>query len=385
MGGFFRNIAPYASVFQGQQQGQAASNYAQQEVEQRKIQDQLQRALLMGKLQDMQAQQKALSGLPADEQQFLNLPGGNVKDWTSRQERTTKASALADQMYQAAMDTSKPVQERMDLFQRAASLRVHPELIDLPENQKYGSGTTKPPTQPFRPFTADSTVQAFEGYGPDGKPIIQPLGAAKAPATSEDKFNDMPIGAVPGKTWLKPDGTPFEDPGMSVRDARAAGGVLLTDKDRDLLGQAQEASANLDGILETGEKVLPKSTEPGVGNLVLDPIKRSIRMRTDPTYAAYAHSLAGIIPYMRNLAGVGRVNQTEMDLIVSRLQNANTLPALQSAVTEANRIINNAKANLTKAGKFTTSGDSGNADKSIGWSPDGREVMQRSDGSKYLK
>ena len=51
----------------------------------------------------------------------------------------------------------------------------------------------------------------------------------------------------------------------------------------------------------------------------------------------------------------------------------------------ANRIIDNAKNNLVKAGKFDTGSAPTNSDTSIGWSPDGREVMQRPDGSKYLK
>ena len=184
MGGFLRSFAPYAAVLQGQQQGQNATDYYRQQAQQKQIEDQLNRALLMGKLQDMQTQQKALAAAPPEEQQFLNLHG-NVKDWTSRQERTTKANSVSDQMYQDAMDPSKSAQERMDLFQRSANLRAHPELIDLPENQRYGSGTTKPLTKPFHTFSTAEGEQAFEGYDASGNPIIKRVGGNKPSSAGE--------------------------------------------------------------------------------------------------------------------------------------------------------------------------------------------------------
>jgi hypothetical protein len=379
MGGFLRNMAPFAAVLQGQQQAQ-----------QQQISDQLNRALLMGKLQDMQTQQKALSGTSPDEQQFLNL-GGNVKDWTSRQERTTKASSMADQMYQDAMDPSKPAQERMDLFQRAANMRAHPELIDLPENQRYGSGATKtPPPKPFHTFSTAEGEQAFEGYDASGNPIINRVGGNKPSSAGAGTELRQIYDPVKGTTsWqYVPKSGPAGSSAGEVRPPMGSNAI------------AESSATNMElSQLKTSLNALGASSGvPNWGRVALQKM-----------------GLASADPRMTDMLGQVSVINTTLTGLVMRSWGSRNAVAAQKMIDlhvpkpeDSPALIMQKIDDWQKPGGYldvykvmmgATGGDAGGVGPAAGpaagpadagkfkgtWAPDGREIWVRPDGSKYLK
>jgi hypothetical protein len=188
------------------------------------------------------------------------------------------------------------------------------------------------------------------------------------------KFENTPIGALTGRTMLTPGGKPWPDPRMTVGEAARRGGILLTDKDADQFANSIAAEKNLDTLLQAGGMVLPKKVPTGIGETVRDiainPAKRYILAKVDPRYAGYEHAKAGIISYVRELARVGRINNSELNLIVSRLNNAQTFPALKSAVDTARQIMRQDRATLVRAGRLSESSEP----PIIGYTPDGTPI-----------
>jgi len=195
--------------------------------------------------------------------------------------------------------------------------------------------------------------------------------AEQAPA---QKFENTPIGALTGRTMLTPGGKPWPDPRMTVGEAARRGGILLTDKDADQFASSIAAEKNLDTLLQAGGMVLPKKVPTGIGetarDIAINPAKRYILAKVDPRYAGYEHAKAGIISYVRELARAGRINNSELNLIVSRLNNAQTFPALKSAVDTARQIMRQDRATLVRAGRLSESSEP----PIIGYTPDGTPI-----------
>ena len=338
-------FADQSNYFQGLQQNRIQQAYLQ------KLQEMQSRQSAMKNFLEMQRQQQADKFKTQDEQRL----GDYLKIAQQRQTNTVaQQKALAD-LYGGlhGLDSKATVNDAAPLAAAAAS-------AGLPQ-----------------PAIASAIKLRF----PEA-----------AGGSAVEKWLSAPLGEpLAGHTIMTPEGEPFSDPMMTRADALKAGGVMLTDKDADLLRQSKSASANLQGILEAGKQILPMT--PSVGAATVGPMQRWARTKMgDPVYADYSHALAGIIPYMRSLAGVGRVNQTELNLIVDRLQSANTYPALEAAVKRANQIIDDANAGITQAGRLTPSGR-GMASSAmssapsnaqiVGYTPEGKAVYQRPGGKPF--
>ena len=355
------------------------------QIQQRQLEEQLKRAQLMMQLQDASEQRKLLSGLPQDEQTYLKL-GGSISDYTKRGERSTKANALADQYYQQSLDPNLPMDQRLRAANLAAQYRAHPELVD--EAAQLGKGIGEKGPRGFLLVDKDTGLPwQGQGQAPDNYIPVSEYNNLHNPSreTPVQKFGDTPIGALKGQTMLKTSGEPFTDPRMTVDEAIAEGGALMTNDAAKRFGSSVSAERNLDTLDQAGKQVLPANVPTGFGetlrDITVNPARRAILARVDPRYAAYEHSKAGIITYVRELAKAGRINQAELDIIVDRLNNAQTYPALQSAVGTAREIIQQDRASLTQAGKLSPS--AGNSSlrtpvyvggKLVGYTTDGKTM-----------
>ena len=353
MGGFVRNFAPYAAVLQGQQQGEAANQAYQKQIQDRQLEDLLRRQLLLGQLRDARSQRDALGALPKDEQQYLNLPGASIGDWQKRQDVKVQATAMRDQIYQSALDPNLPLEEKLRRMQMVVNLDQHPELMSLPEYQKFGSATEKTPTRPFHPFTADSTVQAFEGYDASGKPILQSLGAAKPAAeTPSQKMQDTPLGLLKGINVVSPDGTPWPNTVDTYAQAIAKGGVPISDANQKILAMNMSADAELQNLLSAGQAVLPGGSASGLSKAAA-PLKIGTEaFFGEPGAASFRAAQIGLITHLRAVANASRINQAELAQVNGALQNAHSYPALQAAVAQARNLLQKGRANLVKAGSI---------------------------------
>jgi hypothetical protein len=158
-----------------------------------------------------------------------------------------------------------------------------------------------------------------------------------------------PVGLIPGKVFLNPDGTPATDPSMPVGTFFKGGGAVASAKDADTLAQANAAWKNLDVLESAGNVVLP--AKPSFTAGFVDPAERWYSAKTgDPSYVAFQHAQAGLITYLRSLTGVGRVNQDELATVLDAFQSANTKAALASAVQQARKLINNERTGMVTAG-----------------------------------
>lgn len=358
-GGFGTSLA---TVLGGQAQANQATALQAQEIQQRQLEEQLKRQQLLMQLQDMTATQKALGTLPQDEQNYLRL-GGSVDAYQKRQDLSTQASALADQLYQRGLDPNLPMDQRMQAMSAAAQLRAHPELV--PQFKDLTSGIGGKQTRPYTLVDKDTgTPVAWDQTGnPPANAIpISEYNNLHNPSrmTPVQKFGDTPIGALPGGgVILKLDGTTFADPRITVDEAmaKAPGSVLLSGPEAKQYNLSKSAEQNLDVLDQAGKQVLPANVPSGFGETVRDiainPARRALLAKVDPKYAAYEHSKAGIISYVRDLANAGRINQAEMSIIVDRLNNAQTYPALKSAVDTARDIIQKDRAGLARTGQFS--------------------------------
>lgn len=165
-GGLIPGLAAFSSVVRGQQQGQEATAAYQQQLQARQLNDQITRALNLGKLQDYSDQREALNKVSPEEKQFLQL-GGTPDMWQKRQERTTRAGAIADQLYTRSLDQNLSVEERIQAAQLSSRLRTSPELADnLPEQLKIG-GIGDKTGRPFAFVDKDTGAPImYSGTGP---------------------------------------------------------------------------------------------------------------------------------------------------------------------------------------------------------------------------
>jgi hypothetical protein len=185
-------------------------------------------------------------------------------------------------------------------------------------------------------------------------------------STPTEKELAKPVGLIPGKVFLNPDGTPATDPSMPVGTFFKGGGAVASAKDADTLAQANAAWKNLDVLESAGKVVLPSEASFTAG--FIDPAKRWYAAKTgDPSVAGFQHAKAGLITYLRSLTGVGRVNQTELASVLDAFQGANTKAALSAAVQQARKLINNERTGLVTAGHLNPIRSAGEPAPELYW------------------
>lgn len=315
--GFFQDAAPFASVFQGVEQGQNASDYAAQQAQQQQQQQLLQRQMLLGKLKELTNQQTAVGKLPQNEQDMLNQ-GIPMEQIVKRRDQGVQASALADQIRSSAMDTNLPAEKRLDLFTRAANLNAHPELIELPEYQRFGADSTKPAATPFQHFEADGRVKTFMGYGPDGLPKFGDAGAAPVSAAAMNANRPVPVykEETDDATGAKVIVQHLMDRNTGEElSKKIMGRGTLDQKSRDQLRAVDSAEDEAKGLREDYAKVAPMYKANGGGWLLnqwrlysptLNP--GGIFGQADPAVAQWFGHIGQMKTDLLNAAGGGSRN-----------------------------------------------------------------------------
>lgn len=376
--------AALGNVMSGQADAQQQMEMQRQLMQQRQVDEMIRRQQALMQMQAFQEQNEAMKTLSPEDRKAMVLGESYtdiVKNKTFTTERATQASAAADQFYQMSLDPSLPMDQRLRAASLSAQLRAHPELMDQIKDLSQGIGQRA--AKPYILVDRDTgnPVDWTPGTQPPANAIpISEYNALHNPArmTPVQKFGNTPIGNLPGgAVMLKPDGTTFTDPRMTADDAIAQGGVMLSGAAAKQYNLSKSAEDNLKVLQQAGQQVLPATVPTGLGETVSDiyinPAKRYFLAKTDPRFAAYEHSKAGIISYVRDLANAGRINQAEMNIIVDRLNNAQTYPALQSAVDTARQIIVQDRQSLTKAGQFSRPVYDANGGV-IGYTTDGKTM-----------
>ncbi len=255
------------------------------------------------------------------------------------------------------------------------------------------SMTSKPPTQKMGTVFNKTTMQwenRAETPGPLG-PNIEPAEARYKELGTKNKQQELfntPVGELPANMFVvTPDGKGWPDPTTTYGDALRAGGSEVSAKGKDTLLQMDAADAGLNDLLQAGQRVLPGGSG-GVAN-ALNPLKmRAETALGDPDVGDYNATKIALINHLRAIAGVARVNQQELAQVNDALANANSVPALQAAIAQARKALNRARPSVIRVGKLVDTGTvktTSSNDRAIGWAPDGRQVFQRPDGTKYAK
>jgi len=184
MAGFFNALGLAATAGSQYAQGQEAAGLAKQQIQARQLEQEINNAIALGKLQDLASQRQALQSLPPAEQQFLMLPGGSVENWQKRQDMVSQAGAAADEAYQRALDPHLPVDQRLQWATFSANLRAHPELVGQLRNL---TPAFPKPVVPH-PFRSGTSLYAFEGdVDTSGRPIPTALGLPSATRTAGER------------------------------------------------------------------------------------------------------------------------------------------------------------------------------------------------------
>lgn len=190
-------VTSAATILGGQEQTATQAQAYNQQIQTRALEDQLRRAQLMMQLEDAANQRALVAQQPQDVQTQLNL-GVPYGDILKRQQSQKGGRLSADAFRAQALTEKDPTKQRAlslagDMLENGASEQTVTEFLKV-----NGLGD-KSTAQPFRPFTADGKVQAFEGYDSSGNPKINTLGAAPVSTkltahwTSESDENGKPV------------------------------------------------------------------------------------------------------------------------------------------------------------------------------------------------
>ena len=401
MGGFLRNMAPFAAVLQGQN----ATDYARQQAQQQQITDQLQRALLMGKLRDMNDQQAAMGRQPKDVQDRLNL-GETMADVDKRQTAKGRIANWKKDIGAALLDPNRPMDERQKLLGIYANVNDDSDPADIEKQLKDFAGIgEKPPVQPFRTFTADGKVNAFEGYNPDGTPKISSMGSAPA-STKEARHYYEAADPNTGASMVheRIEGAD----GHLISDTPIAAGKLGMMQQNQL--QAVASSKELaQGLTNDYAKFKPKYDKNGgtwllhqwsLYNPTINP--GGIRGEPDPDAAQWFSHVGQIkTGLLQAAAGNTRnlklVNELFGSHVPSEWQSPDGVMQRIQAFQKDGRFDAIRNSILPPMSSATGAGGGGDMGPAAGagaadagkfkgtWAPDGREIWVRPDGSKYLK
>ena len=378
-------VTAFSTIAGGQQQTAAQAAAYNQQVQARALEDQLRRAQLMMQLEDAMSQRKAMETLKPDDQRALLL-GESYADIQKRQALSGRVQTWKSMIGQALIDPDRPLDQKKKLLQLYGTIDENSDPGDIEKQLKDFGGLGDKPGRPFELVDKDTGLPVYvtdPAHPPANAIPVSEFNALRNPSRNPSmKFGETPIGALTGQVMLKPNGEAFSDPRMTVDQGIAQGGVLLTNKAADQLHLSVSAEKNLDTLDQAGKQVLPAQVPTGLGetfaDVTINPARRALLARVDPRYAAYEHSKAGIISYVRDLANAGRINQAEMNIIVDRLNNAQTYPALQSAVDTAKAIIRQDRSSLVKGGTLSTTGQGAPVydatGKLLGYTADGKTM-----------
>jgi hypothetical protein len=353
-----------------------------------------------------------LTGLGAGAQGFLGQRAANQEAGFKAQNFALDQATTRIQQQNALLEQQKFEQATKDAQAKQAAMEAirqkniqipvgNGQSINLADAFAMGLGpkdfAPQPQSLKFETRMVDGKPHRFShdqnapnsGWQDDGE--APPAQGATSPV---QKYADTPIGNLPGgSVALDSSGKPFDNPMAPLGSVISGGGGVYSPKNADLIQKSFNTEEDLKGLLSAGEVVLPKNVPTGAGEMIRDtmfnPAARYLRAKVDPKYSDFEHAKAGIIGYMRDLTGVGRVNQTEMNLVIDRLNNAQTYPALKSAVERATKIIQQGRQGMMRAGKIDPTGGV-SAAPSEAWSepelrrgPDGKPRMTRHNGSEW--
>jgi len=192
---------------------------------------------------------------------------------------------------------------------------------------------------------------AFEGWAQDVKGYTPEALRALPPKERESLFDEFrkettkqgeaPLGGADVSS-MGPGFKKFVEDRPEVRmlSPREAVKAFLSytkqaPQERQALEQAGMAMTGFDDMLKAGRKVLPMTTGPGA---ILATGERWYQAKAgDPNVTRFNATKTNLINHLRAVAGVSRVNQTELEMASEVIQNAPTYPALKAAVEEARK------------------------------------------------
>lgn len=378
MGGAIPIITALSNVFRGQQQGAQASDQYQEQLRQQQVADQLQRALLMGKLQDYQRSETARGALAPDDQKFLDLYGPEALQ--KRNATKSRADDWRGQLIQMAQDPSKTPEQKVYLYRMALKLQDNPDAAQDVEAELRASGlfTREAPDPaisaargkfykdigglPVGATASDASglaASAASAGVPEGDIAegmrLRGFGTAENPS---QKTLDSPLATIKGINVVTPDGVPWSNPMDTLRTAISKGGVVLSDQGKQALALNEAANDDLDNLLATGQAVLPGATASRFAKGAAPYKVGAEAFFGVPDASAYNAAKIALITHLRAVANAARVNQQELAQVNGALANAHSYPALQAAVEQARSLLAKSRKYLVKTGSMNI--DTGN-------------------------
>lgn len=208
--------------------------------------------------------------------------------------------------------------------------------------------------------------------------------AAGQKQTAADKFWDLPVSDHAGDVFfIKADGTPWEKLMMSRRDAAAQGALPISKVGKDNLQQIDSALDGMNRLLETGKDALPM-TEGGVKNVVNPLVRKAAGALGLSEYQKVQADMITQINHLRAIAGVARVNASELNTVKGSITSATSYPALVAAINEAKPTLQKMRQRTIIAGRMDTPGNSGGKPQvKQKWAADGSKIYQWPNGKWY--
>jgi hypothetical protein len=185
----------------------------------------------------------------------------------------------------------------------------------------------------------DQALTDFEGI--TAKKGQQPIG----PGSTGDPGMDAWLGVNPFARRL------------TAREAFAAYQKehALSPQERDALDTANMTIPGLEKLKQVGMQVLPD--KPGLGAWSAE-LGRYVRLKEgDPRIAQYETAKGPLIDYVRTIAHTTRMNVFELDKAIRGIDNANSAPALESAINDALENVRVIKLTLEARQKGPMGGD----------------------------
>ena len=207
----------------GQLQGAQAAQAYQQQMQDRALQMELNRALMIGKLQQMNQTNQAYQNLPEDERNYL-LTHGTHEGYQKGETTKANAQSYIDQVKTWLTDPKLTPQQRNELVSSAVSVAQNPDSvgqqINLMRLMGFGQKPDKPSDydkklQEFRERPGEFAAMAAAGRQPQ-KPEapdikIENIGTARF-EVARDKFSGQEI-------WRRPAG--FDKPSATALNSLA--------------------------------------------------------------------------------------------------------------------------------------------------------------------
>jgi hypothetical protein len=283
-------------------------------------------------------------------------------------------------------------------------------IKDLVGSTAMSALLPQPPDKDKKQWWQDQTTKKWQFSIPPATGG-EPQGAAeaeiKAAGAGASTVGINPTGDPGFDAWLKQNSYARNlKPGDAFKAYK--GDAKLTGPEKKVIDTAPAAKAGLQQLVEASHGVLPEHESWGAATIA--PLERfAEKHKGNEALATFNGKKSALIMHLTAVAQAARVNQETIDEINSSIAGANTVDALQAAVTSASELLDTSVASIKANNPYAAIGTDSLAPskgptaapspaakiaatpppppfavKTWGKLPDGRYAAQSSDGKSYF-